>query len=279
MATNFADLGKPTTDLLSEGFAKQENSFEAEVNANASCGKVSFLVSKKEGGLVSTFKPSHPVAFGSVKGDIKAQLATNGSSKVDLSLNVAALDGLKLKFGASNSGTNGGFDFACSRASTNVKLELPAAGAAKLEAASVVVFGQYSLGARVAHEKGSSSTTLEGKAAFALANNDVLLTLTRDAKTPLALGAFLNYKLNESVSVATKVELLPLAPALGNYAVVVANKVSQDTQLKVRFDSSHKTVGFAVSNVVASNLSLQFGADFRDLSSSGSVYSVKVVYN
>jgi hypothetical protein len=280
MATSFADLGKNANDLLSEGFPGAENKVEAEINAKASCGsKVQVQVSRnKDGALVSTFKPTYPLSFGGANGELKAQLSTDGKTKIDTSFNIAAVQGLKLKLGTTNTAFNGGFDFATGAFNSNLKVDYPLGGEPALEAASVFVHGDYAVGAKVSTPLGAPAPVVEGKLAAHHTGNAFVVNVARNKSKELALGFSYFHKISDTRSLASKADFVPGQLALSNLTLATSNKVNDDTTVKARFDTARGAVAFSVSNTLSKNLTLELGSDFRaDLSNS--VYNVKFIYN
>jgi len=285
MATSYADLGKSTSDLLTDVFPGAENKFETEINAKASCGsKVQVLVTRaKEGsGLLSTFKPTYPIIFGSVKGELKAQLSTDGKTKVDTSLGVSAVEGLKLKLGTTNTNVNGGFDYSHKNLNTNIKLDFPLikGAAPTLDAASVFVHGNYFLGARVVTAFGNSGAApdIESKFGLKFPEHDVVFNVARK-KSDVSLGLSHLHRLSETRSLGSKVEFVPGQFALANLIVVTSNKVNNDTVFKARFDTTRRALAFGVSSALNPNLTVEYGTDFRADLSGSSVYNLKLIYN
>jgi len=284
MATPFSALGQPTSDLLSDVFPEEENKFETEVNSKASCGsKVQVLLSKvRDGsGLLATFKPTYPFTFGSIKGELKAQLSTDGKTAVDTSLGVSAVEGLKLKLGTTNISVTGGFDYSNQFVNTNVQLEFPIKGEAPtLKAASVFVHGNYSLGASVVHNLGNSGAApdVEGKVGLNFPDNNLIFNVARK-KSNLTLGLSFLHRLSETRSLGSKLEFVPGQLSHANLIVVTSNKVNDDTVVKARFDTSRSALAFGVSNALNQNLTLEYGTDFRADLSGSSVYNLKLIYN
>jgi len=288
MATSFADLGKNASDLLTDVFPGTENKFEAEVNAKDAYGsKVQVIVSKvKEGnGLLATFKPTHPFTLADNRGELKAQLSTDGKTKVDTTFNVNAVEGLKLKFGTTNTNFNGGFDFSSPSVNTNFKLDFPlqapGQSAPTLDAASVfVINGIHSVGARVVYPLANSRAVpdVEGKLGLKISGNDLFINLARKNAKP-SLGVSYLHRLSETRTLGSKVEFFPGQVSLANVILVTSNKVNNETTVKARVDTARGSLAFGVSNALNSNVTLEFGTDFRADLSAPSTYSLKVIYN
>jgi len=284
MASSFADIGKSASDLLSDVFPGDNNKFETEVNAKASNGsKVQVVVARKDDALLATFKPTYPLSFGAVKGELKAQLSTDGKSKVDTSLNVSAVEGLKIKVGTTNTNVNGGFDYSSQNLNTNFKLDFPlqSAAAPTLEAASVFVQGKYSLGARFVYVLGNAGTApeVEGKLGLNSQDSDLVLNVARNKKADVTLNLTSFHRLGENRTLGSKLEFVPGQLALANLTVATSNRINADTVVKARFNTARGALGFGVSNALNRNLTVEFGTDFRADLSAPSVYNVKLVYN
>lgn len=284
MASSFSDIGKAASDLLSDVFPGSESKFETEVNAKSANGsKVQVVVSKHNDDLLAAFKPTYPLSFGAVKGELKAQLSTDGKSKVDTSLNVSAVEGLKIKVGTTNTNVNGGFDYSSQNLNTNFKLDFPlqASGSPTLDAASVFVHGKYAVGARVVYALGGSGAApeVEGKVALNAADSDLVFNVARNKKADLSLSLTSFHRLGENRTLGSKLEFVPGQLALANLTVATSNRVCPDCTVKARFNTVRGSLGFGVSNSLSKNLSVEFGTDFRADFSAPSVYNVKLVYN
>jgi hypothetical protein len=287
MASLFADLGKCSEDLIKKVFPVEgNNNFETEVNASTSCGtKLQVLVSRNndDGSLTSTFKPTVPLSLGDTKGELKLELSSRNQTKVEGSVNLKAISGLKVKASATDKTVTAGFEYIVPTFSANVNFERPLAGADSpvVNAATVFVHGNYYLGGRVKYPVNGGNPEVEGRLGTRCTDCSGVLSVLRTSRGPV-VG--LNYiqRLSVTRTIAAKVQFNPQEKALGERVGItfaVANQVNDGTLVKARFNSTRGTIGVGVTNVLNNNMNLEFGTEFPANLSAPSVYNVKLVYN
>jgi len=286
MASLFADIGKCSEDLIKKVFPSESgNNFETEVNAATSCGtKLQILVSRNndDGSLTSTFKPTVPLSLGDTKGELKFELSSRNQTKLEASVNPKGFSGLKVKTSATDKNVTAGIEYVVPAFSVNLSVERPLSGAdSVVDAATVFVHGNYSLGARIKYPVNGGNPELEGKIGTRCTDCAGVVSILRTNSGPV-IGINYIQKLAATRSIAAKVQLNPQKQALGDRVGVtfaVANQVNDGTLVKARFNSSRGTIGVGITNVLNPNLNLEFGTEFPANLSSPSVYNIKLVYN
>jgi len=279
----YADLGKSSENLLKDGFpsvdkkGKAKSGLEVEVNTKTERGvKVQAVVDKKEEAFVTTLKPTYPFRFGSVNGDLKLQLGTDSTTKIDSSVNFDAVSGLKLKFGSTGpSDFSTGFDFVNPSIAANAKLNFPTHN---FESAAVFVHGSKSFGALVKRE--NEALSYEGKAEFSCKDSAVLLGAEKSDL--LKFSANYLHRFSDSKALATKLNYVAAEGGLRknlDFTLVTSNKVDDSTLFKSRFNSTRQSIGFSVSSEVNSNLKLEWGTEFPANLQGPTSYNLKVTYN
>jgi len=284
MAAQFADVGKPTEDLIKNVFPSEpSNHFETEVNSKSSFGSKVQVVVKKDETFTTVFKPTYPFTLGDTKGELKAQIGTENKTSVDSSFSLASVSGLKIKLGTNDTNVNGGFEYANGSFSANAKVDYPvrSKGAPKVDLASVFVHGSYSVGAHVTHKLDGSAPEIEAKIQSELGSSSVTL-LAKQSSKDLGFGFGYLHRVSAARTLATKVCFIP---GQGSFAqqvgvtLVSANQVNETTLVKARYTSRTNNLGFGISSALCPNSNLELGAEFPANLVGSPYYNVKLTCN
>lgn len=284
--TLFDEVGRSIKEHQSDVFAKgTKNNVESEVTSVAAEGvKMSFTAKRNEDGtILAFFKPTYAgITTGSVNAELKAQVGTDNSSRLDVSVKTRALSGLKIKGGTNGKSFQAAAEYISRCLATNLKLNynLCPEKENSFEAAGSYHHGPYIVGGKFKYPF-NSVPELEGKLGYALSKECYFLGSAKNnlVDTNLSMGYFHKLTSDRTISAELNFTASGKEPIKDmGLSLASSHKLSEDTTFKAKFSTSDKAFGFGVVQGLTNHVSVEIGANLKATMEADPVYNFKVVY-